>query len=469
MSYDIVVIGAGAAGLTFIEKTLKLNKSLKICLIEAGNLTANNNLGNYDDISFKKKKINPVDEKRAFLFGGTTNLWGGMCRNLDEEDFFNRSDINKYGWPFGIDELNKYSIEAQEVLELKNSFDVDKNYEDEELLKKFNLEEISFDYSNREVFFNKYNYLKEKVDIKLDHLAYKFIIDDKNKKINSLEVIYTTKNKKKIINSDYFIVAMGGVETTRFLLFNNSFNNKNYFNSSNKLGVGFNDHPHLTVGEFVSFKDFHNNKIKKNVRFFKNSYNFQKKNKILNSSIRLIAKRNPNVTNYNLVEEYKNLFPNVNKKILYTGRVIVVSEQHSNNKNTISLSTEKKDKYNIPLSNFDFSLSDLDFKTIRETSLNISKWLADIDYARVKLKDWLLDDQLQPKLDEYTWWGHHMGTTRMGNIPSESIVDKNLKFHTLSNGYVLSSSTFPSGGASNPTYTIVQLSLRLANHLKSFI
>ena len=34
MSYDIVVIGA-AAGLTFIEKTLKLNKSLKICLIEA--------------------------------------------------------------------------------------------------------------------------------------------------------------------------------------------------------------------------------------------------------------------------------------------------------------------------------------------------------------------------------------------------------------------------------------------------
>ena len=69
---------------------------------------------------------------------------------------------------------------------------------------------------------------------------------------------------------------------------------------------------------------------------------------------------------------------------------------------------------------------------------------ADIDYARVKLKDWLLDDQLKPTLDEYTWWGHHMGTTRMGNIPSESIVDKNLKFHTLSNGYVLSSSTFPS-------------------------
>ena len=32
---------------------------------------------------------------------------------------------------------------------------------------------------------------------------------------------------------------------------------------------------------------------------------------------------------------------------------------------------------------------------------------SDIDYARVKLKDWLLDDQLKPTLDEYTWWGHH--------------------------------------------------------------
>ena len=61
-------------------------------------------------------------------------------------------------------------------------------------------------------------------------------------------------------------------------------------------------------------------------------------------------------------------------KNLYTGRVVVVSEQHSNNKNTISLSTEKKD-IQYTLSNFNFSLSDLDFKTIRETSLNISKWL----------------------------------------------------------------------------------------------
>ena len=60
-----------------------------------------------------------------------------------------------------------------------------------------------------------------------------------------------------------------------------------------------------------------------------------------------------------------------------------------------------------------------------------------------------------------------MGTTRMGLNANSSVVDHNLKIHSLNNAYIVSSSTFPSGGASNPTFTIVQLALRLAKHLKT--
>ena len=61
---------------------------------------------------------------------------------------------------------------------------------------------------------------------------------------------------------------------------------------------------------------------------------------------------------------------------------------------------------------------------------------------------------------------HHMGTTRMHNDPSLGVVDKNCRVHSIANLYVAGSSVFPTGGASNPTLTIVALALRLADHIK---
>lgn len=61
--------------------------------------------------------------------------------------------------------------------------------------------------------------------------------------------------------------------------------------------------------------------------------------------------------------------------------------------------------------------------------------------------------------------GHHIGTTRMSSDPAQGVVDANLKVHTLDNLYVAGSSVFASTGISNPTFTIVALSIRLAEHL----
>lgn len=57
---------------------------------------------------------------------------------------------------------------------------------------------------------------------------------------------------------------------------------------------------------------------------------------------------------------------------------------------------------------------------------------------------------------------HHMGTTRMGEEPEESVVDPDLRTHDLSNCWIASSSVFPTGGAVNPTLTIAALALRAA-------
>ncbi len=60
---------------------------------------------------------------------------------------------------------------------------------------------------------------------------------------------------------------------------------------------------------------------------------------------------------------------------------------------------------------------------------------------------------------------HHMGTTRMGTNPAESVVDPTLQTHDLANCWLVGSSVFPTGGAMNPTLTIAALAVRAADSL----
>jgi len=60
---------------------------------------------------------------------------------------------------------------------------------------------------------------------------------------------------------------------------------------------------------------------------------------------------------------------------------------------------------------------------------------------------------------------HHIGTTRMGTDPECSVVNIDLRVHTVANLHVSGASVFPTSGCANPTFTIVALATRLAEHL----
>jgi choline dehydrogenase-like flavoprotein len=60
---------------------------------------------------------------------------------------------------------------------------------------------------------------------------------------------------------------------------------------------------------------------------------------------------------------------------------------------------------------------------------------------------------------------HAMGGLRMGTDPTTSVVDPNLTVHGTSNLHIASCAVFPSGSSSNPTFTMMALTLRLADHL----
>ena len=62
---------------------------------------------------------------------------------------------------------------------------------------------------------------------------------------------------------------------------------------------------------------------------------------------------------------------------------------------------------------------------------------------------------------------HHMGATRMADTEQTGVVDAHCRVFGTDNLYVASSSVFPTVGYANPTYTIVALALRLADHLET--
>jgi choline dehydrogenase-like flavoprotein len=61
--------------------------------------------------------------------------------------------------------------------------------------------------------------------------------------------------------------------------------------------------------------------------------------------------------------------------------------------------------------------------------------------------------------------GHNLSTTRMGDDPATSVVDRNLLHHRVRNLVVLGGSVFPTISPANPTLTICALSLRAADRL----
>jgi choline dehydrogenase-like flavoprotein len=62
---------------------------------------------------------------------------------------------------------------------------------------------------------------------------------------------------------------------------------------------------------------------------------------------------------------------------------------------------------------------------------------------------------------------HHIGTTRMSHSDVDGVVDSNCKVFGIDNLYVAGSSVFTTCGWGSPTFLIVALAQRLADHLKN--
>ena len=268
-------------------------------------------------------------------------------------------------------------------------------------------------------------------------------------------------------------MACGGIENSRILLWTRE-KNKKLINKNLPIGEYWMNHPWIISGIGVINKKKIKNILGNNFLNYEGPLHFAASNKllkdkkILSAGIYMNAKED-NKFYKEIIKEILCVAPEYGKKIAHTvfkkdlkcGNIFMNLEEPPDKNNKIILNRKEKDKFDIPR-------VDLLYKKSHESLLTAKSFLEEFanlcrkqDLGRVAIKENIFN------LDNFENMGgyHHLGGTRIGTNKLNSVVDENLKVHDINNLFISGSSNFFTGGYTNPTYTIVQLSLRLADHL----
>jgi len=128
--------------------------------------------------------------------------------------------------------------------------------------------------------------------------------------------------------------------------------------------------------------------------------------------------------------------------------------------------SEARDRLGMPRVKLDWRLGELERRTLSEFVKILATEFERLGLGSFDLKQVASLDEPEAWVERARDSAHHMGTTRMHETPRYGVVDPQCQVHGIANLYIASSSVFPTSARSNPTLTILALSLRMADRLK---
>jgi choline dehydrogenase-like flavoprotein len=136
-------------------------------------------------------------------------------------------------------------------------------------------------------------------------------------------------------------------------------------------------------------------------------------------------------------------------------------EQAPRRDNFVRLAHER-DAFGRQLPHLRWQWSDLDIRSARITAglLRDACLATGVGTLATNLSEGVLD------LTTPGGSSHPTGATRAHANATHGVVDADLRVHGVRNLFVVGSSVFPTSGYANPTFTILALGLRLAEHLR---
>jgi len=310
---------------------------------------------------------------------------------------------------------------------------------------------------------------------------------DANEHVLAIQQV-TIKNfagKTHTVRAKKFVLACCSIQNARLLLASNKQAKRGLGNDNDLVGRYFMEHIEIKSAELWLTRpealklyaiDFGKTKARAELAI---SAEKQRELKILNGTASFtpleVARKQPafiDMWTADTAQTKKNMskFDDAEKKALSKNghdsyQLFTRIEQAPNPDSRVSLDTET-DALGMPRATLHWVLTPLEKRSIREIYKLIGTELGIADKGRVRLLEYLRDEN-DNSWPEFTGGGwHHMGTTRMSDSPRQGVVDANCKVHGINNLFVAGAACYATAGAPNPTLTLVALTIRLADHLK---
>ena len=437
---------------------------------------------------------------------------------LDAIDFEPRPWVPYSGWPFPKTTLDPYYARVQRQLELGPFV------YDEAAWGLLGVEPPAFDPARVRTAFWQFDdaYWRfgigscrdlvkaSNVRILLHAVATRLAARREGTAVDFLEVA-TPEGRLATVRARTFVLAAGGIDNPRLLLASNDVEPGGLGNRFDLVGRFFMEHPHgraariETEAPYRLWKRFHKRSAA-GVTFapvLRPGEALQEKGGLLNTSVALRYQRKPEAglslhrviydavktagppTTFrrNLWRFYKRanalrhraLDPFVRRMKLARGKsgiyLVARGEQAPNPESRVRLSSTR-DALGVPQADLDWRLSVLDKRSVAGLAAALDEELRRLGLGRRQREPWLdeatRDWPVDPTVSKHAIGGyHHMGTTRMADDPKRGVVDRHGRVHGVANLYVAGSSVFPTSGWANPTFTLLALTLRLADHLRA--
>jgi choline dehydrogenase-like flavoprotein len=525
-SADLVIVGAGAAGITLARQFA--NTRTSVLLLESGGLERDDAQQDLYKGSMTGLQTLPLHVSRLRYFGGSTNHWAGWSRPLEPIDFASRKDWPESGWPITRSTLDAFYPAAAKFIELGPTAFDDLGFWQQQKggaqlnalpLQTDRLRTALFQVSPPTRFGERYRpELAAASNIKvllganvLELLPGKRVAGS-GKRVGSL--LATTDTGRHIrISGKEFVLAVGGMETPRILLSSTQMHANGAGNEHDLVGRYFQDHPWLTTGAVVRYGSASKmpanwplyfdttelagatvfgaltpnptRAIEAGIGGFRlwlqpTTVSTQGMDALRQTYAELSAGKLPDrlgahvssvLADWDVIANnlYKTAFK-THKELMDvgTGKILGASidlnfEQRPNFDSRVTLG-KTVDRFGMRRIALDWRLGDDD----RRTATTALQWAAEafgqMGLGRTRITLDLANGKPWP--EELIGSSHHMGTARMAAAPERGVVNAECRVHSVDNLYVSGSAVFPTSGYANPTLTIVALALRLADHLK---
>ncbi len=507
----VCVIGAGPAGITLALELAE--RGVHVLLLEGGGLDPTAESQElYEGVlsgapmGTEDAPVGLTDTHLRYL-GGTSNHWSGFCRPFQPIDFERRSYLERSGWPISRADLDPYYDRAREYLSLPTDrFDPGWWQEHHGLgapiLDSARVGTVVYQVSPVRFGTRFRGQLEDndRIELHLNATVVQLRTDggDSIRRIEcrSLDGVPFT------VSSEVVVVALGGVETPRLLLASTSDRPAGLGNENDLVGRYFSDHlnaiaatalftqPGAELRELFSGREMDG----LGADFVGALHVLLLSDATLEDRGLLGLELRGWIDPFSTAEaiaqgadgpdEIEAVDPS-NVGALMSARgtaasgaglMAVLAEQELNPASRVSL-LPGRDRLGLQTVEVHWAHTDLDRRSILAGLEMIAGELGAAGQGRLRITPGnyeIREDEVvvnpaaaDPDGFHLGVGFHHMCTTRMSGSPTEGVVDADLRVHSVPNLYVASSAAFGTPGAGTPTFTILALAIRLADHLTS--